>query len=170
MIRVIEKVNTKTVHQFSVTTVDGEQIELSHFKGKVLLIVNTASECGFTGQYRELEELYLTYKNKGFEVLGFPSNDFGKQEPLQGEAIKEYCSLYFKTTFPLFEKVKVIGSQAIPLFKFLSSKAENGKFSMSPKWNFHKYLVNKQGEVSDYFFPFTKPTSSTIKNAIERLL
>jgi glutathione peroxidase len=140
------------------------------FQNKVLLIVNTASECGFTPQYKELEELYKQYQEKGFEVLAFPSNDFGKQEPLNGKEIGEYCSIHFRTTFPLFEKVKVVGINALPLYQFLSNKKQNGKVNIAPKWNFQKYLVNRKGEVVDYFLPFTKPTSPAIKKAIERLL
>jgi len=153
-----------------VTNIEGELVSLKQFSGKVLLIVNTASECGFTPQYKDLEELYRQYKSRGFEVLAFPSNDFGKQEPLNGKAIQDYCSLHFRTTFPVFEKSSVIGYKALPLFQFLSNNTENGKVNISPKWNFQKYLINKKGEVVDYFFPFTKPTSPTIKKSIERLL
>ena len=149
---------------------DGESISMETFQNKVLLIVNTASECGFTPQYKELEELYKQYQEKGLEVLAFPSNDFGKQEPLNGKEIGEYCSIHFHTTFPLFEKVKVVGINALPLYQFLSNKKQNGKVNIAPKWNFQKYLVNRKGEVVDYFLPFTKPTSSAIKKAIERLL
>lgn len=162
--------DTPNIHSFSVQNIDGDLVELSQYTGKVLLIVNTASECGFTPQYKELEQLYHLYKNKGFEVLAFPSNDFGKQEPLERKNLKDFCELNFRITFPLFDKVPVTGYKAIPLFQFLSTKSLNGKVNMSPKWNFQKYLVNRKGEVVDYFFPFTHPTSGSIRKAIERLL
>ena len=162
--------NSNTIYPFKVTKIDGESISMDTFQNKVLLIVNTASECGFTPQYKELEELYKQYQEKGFEVLAFPSNDFGKQEPLNGKEIGEYCSIHFHTTFPLFEKVKVVGINALPLYQFLSNKKQNGKVNIAPKWNFQKYLVNRKGEVVDYFLPFTKPTSPAIKKAVERLL
>lgn len=166
----ITKDSTKAIYSFLVKTTDGMSVSLEQYRGQVLLIVNTASECGFTPQYNDLEILHQQYKNRGFSVLAFPSNDFGKQEPLQGKAISEYCSLHFRTTFPVFDKIKVIGLQAAPLYRFLSNKSENGKVNISPKWNFQKYLINREGEVVDYFLPFTKPTSSGIKRAIEKLL
>lgn len=162
--------DTPNIHAFSVQNIEGDLVELSTFKNKVLLIVNTASECGFTPQYKELEQLYKLYKDKGFEVLAFPSNDFGKQEPLERKNLKDFCDLHFRITFPLFDKVVVTGHRAIPLFQFLSDKNLNGKVNMSPKWNFQKYLINRKGEVVDYFFPFTRPTSGSIRKAIERLL
>lgn len=158
------------IYSFTVQNIEGEPVELSQYAGKVLLIVNTASECGFTPQYKELEQLYNLYKKQGFEILAFPSNDFGKQEPMDRQNIKNFCDLHFRITFPLFDKVKVTGHRAIPLFQFLSSKSMNGRVNMSPKWNFQKYLVNRQGEVIDYFFPFTRPISGSIRGAIERLL
>lgn len=165
-----KEIQTPTIYPFEVTTIEGEAIKLDQFKDKVLLIVNTASECGFTPQYKELEELYKRYRNQGFEVLAFPSNDFGKQEPLDGKSIEAFCSLHFRTTFPVFEKVVVNGRNTIPLYQFLSNKSQNGKVNISPKWNFHKYLINRQGEVVDFFFPFTKPNAPQIRKAIERWL
>jgi glutathione peroxidase len=164
------KQSIKSIYPFSATTVEGTEISLDKFKGKVVLIVNTASECRFTPQYKDLEELYKLYRDKGFEILAFPSNDFGKQEPLNGKDLEEYCSIHFRTTFTVFEKSNVTGENAIPLYKFLSNKAQNGKVNISPKWNFQKYLINRNGEVVDYYFPFTKPTSRRIKKGIERLL
>jgi glutathione peroxidase len=164
------KLPAKTVYPFKVTTIEGAEIPLSNFKNKVLLIVNTASECAFTPQYKDLEALYKEYRDQGFEILAFPSNDFGKQEPLGGQAIGDYCSSHFRTTFPVFEKSVVKGEDAIPLYQFLSNKNQNGHVNIAPKWNFQKYLVNRKGEVVDYYFPFTKPTSGRIKKGIERLL
>jgi glutathione peroxidase len=164
------KQTLKSIYPFSATTIEGTEISLDKFKNKVVLIVNTASECRFTPQYKDLEELYKLYRDKGFEILAFPSNDFGKQEPLNGKDLEEYCTIHFRTTFTVFEKSNVTGENAIPLYKFLSNKAQNGNVNISPKWNFQKYLINRNGEVVDYYFPFTKPTSRRIKKGIERLL
>jgi glutathione peroxidase len=106
----------------------------------------------------------------GFTVLSFPCNDFGKQEPLDGKALQEFCELQFRTTFPVFEKVTVKGKEAHPLFQFLANKKLNGVLNSAPRWNFHKYLINRQGQVVDYFFPFTHPTSKRVCKAIEELL
>ena len=158
------------IYQFSVKDVNGETVSLENYKGKVLLIVNTASECGFTPQLKGMEALYSEYKDKGVAVLGFPSNDFGGQEPLDGIEIQNFCELNFKTTFPLFEKSHVKGSKQSELFQFLSSKKENGAVNSTPKWNFHKYLVDKEGNVVDYFYSITKPDSNKVKKAIDKLL
>ena len=160
----------KNIYQFSVNNVKGETVSLENYKGKVLLIVNTASGCGFTPQLKGMEALYKEYKDKGVEVLGFPSNDFGGQEPLDGIEIQDFCELNFKTTFPLFEKSHVKGSNQSELFQFLSSKKENGKVNSTPKWNFHKYLIDKEGNVVDYYYSVTKPDSDKIKKAIDKLL
>ena len=160
----------KSIHQFKVNDLAGKPVDLSDYKGKVLLVVNTASECGFTPQLKNLEKLYEEYKGKGFEVLGFPSNDFGRQEPLEGEAIHDFCERNYGVKFPIFEKVHVKGSKASPIFKFLSDKKLNGKVSSTPKWNFHKYLVDKEGKVVDFYYTITKPDSKKVKRAIEKLI
>ncbi len=160
----------ENIYQFNVNNLQDETISLKQYAGKVLLIVNTASECGFTPQYAELENLAQAYRGMGFEVLAFPCNDFGGQEPLEGNAIGEFCSLKFKTSFPVFGKLKIKGNDAHPLYKFLSDKSRNGCTSLAPKWNFHKYLINREGKVVDYFISTTKPTSGKIKRAIEKLL
>lgn len=159
-----------TIYQFSANTLQNKPVSLSEYKDKVILIVNTASECGFTKQYGGLEQLYQDYKEKGLVVLGFPSNDFGGQEPLEGKEIESFCSINYGVTFPIFEKSKVKGNEASDLFKFLSDKKQNGKVNISPKWNFQKYLINKNGEVVDYFLSTTTPSSGKIKRAIEKLL
>jgi glutathione peroxidase len=166
----ITQVVNKNVHQFTVRDLKGQEVNLNSFKGKVLLIVNTASECGFTPQYDELETLYQLYKNKGFEVLAFPSNDFGGQEPLNGNEIQQFCNERFHTTFQIFDKIHVKGEKADPLFYFLSNKSENGNVDISPKWNFQKYLIDKNGHVIDYYLSTTSPTSGKVKKAIEALL
>lgn len=158
------------IFQFEVKTIEGESISLQKYAGKVILIVNTASGCGFTPQFKNLEELYKKYQNAGLEILAFPSNDFGNQEQLESTGIKEFCQLNYQTTFPLFEKISVKGDNSHPLYKFLSNKSLNGVTSMSPKWNFHKYLINKKGEYADYFLTITDPNSTKICNKIEQLL
>lgn len=160
----------KSIYQFNVKKLNGEEISLDEFKNKVLLIVNTASQCGFTPQLKDLEDLRKSYQDKDFEVLAFPSNDFGGQEPLDGSAIGTFCAINFGTHFPLFEKVRVRGPYTHPLFKFLADKKQNGNVNTAPRWNFHKYLVDTNGKVTDFFYPFTKPTSSKIRKRIDRLL
>ena len=157
------------VYQFDVQQINGEEKSLSDYKDKVLLIVNTASQCGFTPQLKDLVELKTRFKDKDFEILAFPSNDFGGQEPLDGEAIVSFCES-FGANFPIFDKIRVRGPYAHPLYKFFSDKKENGKLSSVPRWNFHKFLIDKEGKVTDFFYPFTKPNSSKIKKKIERLL
>ena len=154
--------NITSIHHFKLK-LNGAEKTLSDYNNKVLLLVNIASGCGFAPQLKELQQLKDEFGPQGFEVLGFPSNDFGRQEPLEGEAINEYCQVNHGVQFPVFEKIFVRGEQAHPLFKFLSQTS-------TPRWNFHKYLVNKQGEVVDYFFPFTKPLSSKLKKKIQKLL
>ena len=133
-------------------------------------MINTASKCGLTPQLKEMQAIYEEYKSQGLEILAFPSNNFGGQEPLEGKAIEEFCEIGYKTTFPIFAKIDVIGESRDPFFQFLSSKKENGKVNVSPKWNFQKYLINKKGEVVDYFLPITTVTSSSVKQKIEALL
>jgi glutathione peroxidase len=127
-----------------------------------LLIVNIASQCGFTPQLQELADLKKEFADKDFEILAFPSNDFGGQEPLEGNDIATFCSNY-GNNFPIFEKTRVRGPYADPLFKFLADKKENGNLNSKPRWNFHKYLIDRNGNVVDFFYPFTKPTSSKIR-------
>lgn len=153
---------SKSVHQFKVKFINGTEKHLSEYKNKVLLIVNIASACGFAPQLGELQKLREQLGIDNFEILGFPSNDFGRQEPLEGSAISAFCEVNYGVQFPVFEKIMVRGEQAHPLFKFLTQ-------SSTPRWNFHKYLINKDGKVVDYFFPFTKPLSSKVKKKIQRL-
>jgi len=161
--------DNQLIYQFDVLKMDGESLNLSAYKNNVLLIVNTASECGFTPQLKDLAALKEQYKDSGFEILAFPSNDFGGQEPLEGAAITTFCES-FGANFPIFEKIRVRGPYADPLYKFFGDKKENGKLSSVPRWNFHKFLIDRNGRVTDFFYPFTKPGSSKIKKKIERLL
>lgn len=158
------------IYDFEVENLKGEKISLETYKGKALLIVNTASRCGFTPQLESMEKLRSSFDSNEFEVLAFPTNDFGGQEPLDGEAIGEFCTLKYNSTFPVFNKIKVKGEDAHPLYKFLSSKKLNGRINSKPKWNFHKYLINKKGEVVDYFLTTTSPNGSKIKRKIKALL
>lgn len=160
----------KNIYQFNVETIGGHEISLEEFKGKVLLVVNTASSCGFTPQLKELEELRKFFEGREFEILAFPSNDFGGQEPLDGKDILEFCTVNYGTNYPVFNKIRVRGPYAHPLYAFLADKKQNEQLNSVPRWNFHKYLVNKEGELSDFFYPFSNPTSSKIKKKIERLL
>jgi len=146
-----------SVHDFSATTIDGKPRKLADYKGKVLLVVNTASKCGFTPQYKGLEALYKKYKDKGLVVLGFPSNQFGAQEPGPESEIAEFCEMNFGVTFPLFSKVDVNGDAAHPLFKYLTSTKKGLLGSEGIKWNFTKFLVDKKGEVVERYAPTTKP-------------
>lgn len=160
----------KNIYQFNVETVSGQAVRLDIFSGKVLLVVNTASACGFTPQLKDLEDLRQQFAGQDFEILAFPSNDFGAQEPLNGKQIEEFCTVNYGINYQLFNKIRVRGPYAHPLYQFLADKKQNAHINSSPRWNFHKYLINKNGEVCDFFYPFTKPTSSKIKKKIEKLL
>jgi len=143
-----------------------ETVNLSEaYAGKVVLVVNTASKCAFTGQYEGLEALYATYRDRGLVVIGFPSNDFGGQEPGSEERIQEFCRLTYSVRFPMFAKTSVKKGQAAPLFEGLATAA--GRY---PKWNFHKYLIDRDGNVVDDFLSWTSPQSSTVIESIEELL
>lgn len=159
-----------SVYSFSVEDLNGQPVSLADYAGQVLLIVNTASACGLTPQYAALETLYQTYREAGFTILAFPSNDFAGQEPLEGEQIQEFCDMRYRTTFPVFNKIPVTGTQAHPLFQFLADKKSNGRVGVRPYWNFHKYLIDRHGQVRDYFFSFTAPDAKRVSNAIEKLL
>ncbi len=145
-----------SLYDIEVKTIDEEIISLRAYEGKVLLIVNTASKCGFTPQYKELEALYQKLGNARFEILGFPCNQFGEQEPGASGEIKSFCEINFGVTFPLFEKVDVKGSTAHPLFKYLCEE-KKGILGGNIKWNFTKFLVDSKGNVIDRFAPTTSP-------------
>lgn len=161
--------DNKQIYGFDVQKMDGEDVNLSVYKNKVLLIVNTASQCGFTPQLKDMAALKEQFKDRDFEILAFPSNDFGGQEPLEGAAITGFCES-FGANFPIFEKIRVRGPYAHPLYKFFNDKKQNGRFNSVPRWNFHKFLIDRDGRVTDFFYPFTKPNSSKIRKKIERLL
>jgi glutathione peroxidase len=160
----------KNTYDFTVTALDGTDKPLRDYAGKVLLVINTASRCGLTPQLKDMQAIYEQYHLQGLEILAFPSNNFGGQEPLEGAAIAEFCEIGYRTTFPIFAKIDVIGKNRDPFFQFLSSRKENGKVNVSPKWNFQKYLINRKGEVIDYFLPITTLSSSSVQKKIESLL
>ena len=146
-----------SVYDYSATLADGTTASLSDYKGQVLLIVNTASKCGFTPQYEGLEKLHATYKNAGFAVLAFPCNQFGSQEPGSTEEIVEFCEMRFQTSFPLFEKIDVNGTNSHPLYKHLKSEVKGLLGTERIKWNFTKFLINRDGEVVGRFGSQKKP-------------
>jgi glutathione peroxidase len=157
-----------SVYSYSVKTIKGEEVSFEQYKGKILLIVNTASKCGFTPQYKGLQELYDKYKDQGVEVLGFPCNQFGAQEPGGEQEIESFCELNYGVAFPMFAKVDVKGEQAHPLFTYLTEQAPGLLGSKAIKWNFTKFLVNQKGEVVKRFAPQTAPAD--IEKDIEGLM
>ncbi|MBV7274609.1 glutathione peroxidase [Clostridium sp. PL3] len=180
-----------SIYDYKVTGIDGEEILLEKYKGKVLIIANTASKCGFTPQYTDLEKLYEKYKEEGFEILGFPCNQFAEQEPGSNKEVKNFCQLNYGVSFPLFEKIEVRGASAHPLFKYLSEKSPfkgldlnhpSGKIlnsfleekfpeyliGNSIKWNFTKFLIDREGNVVERFEPTTEPLDMI--SEIEKLL
>ncbi|UOY92790.1 glutathione peroxidase [Ectobacillus sp. JY-23] len=157
-----------SVYQFEVKTITGETKTLQDYAGKVLLIVNVASKCGFTPQYKGLQALYEQYKEQGFEVLGFPCNQFMAQEPGDEAEIASFCELNYGVTFPMFAKVDVNGDNAHPLFKYLCEQAPGMLGLKAVKWNFTKFLVDKDGNVIERFAPQTAPED--LKSAIEKHL
>jgi glutathione peroxidase len=157
-----------SVYDYSAETLDGKPAPLSAYRGKVLLIVNTASKCGFTPQYEGLEALYKQYADKGLVVLGFPCNQFGGQEPGNAEEIQNFCSLTYDVTFPMFGKIDVNGPKAHPLYDYLKHEKKGLLGSEGVKWNFTKFLVGRDGQVVERFAPTTKPAD--IAGSIEKLL
>jgi len=160
----------KSVHDFSQKTLDGKPRALKDYAGKVMLVVNVASECGLTPQYKGLEALHEKYAAKGLAVLGFPANEFGAQEPGTNEQIQQFCRTQYGVKFDMFSKVKVKGPGIEPLFDFLTNPATNPKFAGEIKWNFNKFLVDKQGNVIARFEPKVEPTSPEVTAAIEAAL
>ncbi|KQL42180.1 glutathione peroxidase [Bacillus sp. FJAT-25509] len=157
-----------SIYDFEVKDSKGEEVSLSNYKDKVVIVVNTASACGYTPQYKDLQALYEEYKEDGLEILGFPCNQFMNQEPGSNEEIQSFCELNFGVTFPVFAKIDVNGDKADPLFKYLSSKAPGIMGLKSIKWNFTKFIINKNGEVIERFAPQTNPQE--MRATIEELL
>jgi glutathione peroxidase len=156
--------------RFAMENIDGEKVELTGYKGQVILLVNTASKCGLTPQYGQLQALYAKYSSKGFTILAFPANNFGAQEPGTDVEIKEFCSLNFNVSFPLFSKISVKGDDICPLFAYLTSEQTNPGFSGEIPWNFTKFLVGRDGKVVARFVPKTTPDDGKVIAAIEKEL
>lgn len=148
---------TASIYDFKVKTLNNEELDLSTLKGKVILIVNTASRCGFTPQYAELEKLYQRYKDQGFIVLGFPCNQFGNQEPGDAHQIQQFCTLRYEISFPMMAKIQVNGQDADPLYKYLKQRAKGIFGSTGIKWNFTKFIINRNGSVVVRYSPLIKP-------------
>ena len=154
-----------TLHGFTVKDIDGKDVELSKYKGKVVLVVNVASKCGYTPQYKQLQEVFDKYKDKGFVVLGFPANEFGKQEPGSDAEIKGFCTSKYNVTFDMFSKIVVKDEGIAPLYQWLTGK--DGRFGGDIKWNFTKFLIGKDGRIVNRFESKVKPDDATVIEAIE---
>lgn len=159
-----------TIYDFTMQDIDGKSVNLSTFKGKVMLIVNVASKCGFTGQYEGLEKLYATYKDQGLVILGFPANNFMGQEPGTDAEIKNFCTLTYGVSFPMFAKISVKGKDIHPLYAFLTSKEINPNVEGAISWNFNKFLMGRDGKVVGQFGSRTKPNDKDLVAAVEQAL
>lgn len=157
--------DTEKIYSIPVKTIDGKDTTLAEYKGKTLLIVNVASRCGFTPQYKGLEELYLKYKSRGLEILGFPANNFMSQEPGSDAEIKKFCSLKYNVTFPMFSKIDVKGKEKHPLYQYLTQETKE-----EVSWNFNKFLVSPDGKTITHFGSKTEPLSKELTEKIEGLL
>jgi glutathione peroxidase len=158
-----------TIYDYTLPSIEGMPLPLAGFKGKVILIVNVASRCGYTPQYSGLEALYRKYKDRGFVILGFPANNFGGQEPGTNEEVKTFCTTKFDVTFPLYSKVSVKGSDQTLLYQYLTAETDKS-IAGEIKWNFTKFLVTRDGKVVKRFEPAVKPDSTEVVSAIEELL
>lgn len=158
---------TKTLYDFKVTDIEGKEFDMAQLKGKKIMIVNTASECGFTPQYKELQELYSKYKDKNFIIVGFPANNFGGQEPGTNTEIKSFCSKNYGVGFPMMSKVSVKGDDMVPIYKWLQFKSENGVGDGEVKWNFHKFLIDESGHWVRSINSKTSPMNDEITKWIE---
>jgi glutathione peroxidase len=156
------------LHDFTVQTIDGKEFSMSELKGKKVMIVNVASKCGFTPQYAQLQALYEKYKDRNFVIIGFPANNFGKQEPGNNEEIKEFCTLNYGVTFPMMAKISATGDDIAPIYKWLTSKSENGIEDAPVKWNFQKFLIDENGNWVKSFPSKTTPMDEEITSWIEK--
>jgi glutathione peroxidase len=160
----------KSVYEFTMKDIDGKDVKLDAYKGKVVMIVNTASKCGYTPQYEGLETIYEKYKDKGFVILGFPANNFMGQEPGTEKEIKEFCTLKYHVSFPMFSKISVKGEDQHPLYTFLTNKQSDPEFAGDITWNFNKFLVDRSGKVVARFSSKDTPESDSVTSAIEKYL
>ena len=160
--------DNQTIYQFTVEDINGKPFALADLKGKKVMIVNTASKCGLTPQYKELEALYQLYKDKDFIIIGFPANNFLGQEPGSNEQIASFCSINYGVTFPMMSKISVKGKNMHPLYQFLTQKSKNGVEDSKVKWNFQKYLIGRDGKLEKVIDPKTLPSSDEVKQWIEK--
>jgi len=160
--------NTPLIYDFVLKNIDGKEVKLDQYRGKTLLLVNVASQCGYTPQYEGLQKIYLKYKEKGFVVLGFPANNFGAQEPGTDQEIKTFCSTRYQVTFPMFSKISVKGPDKNPLYQFLTEEKTDPKFAGEIKWNFSKFLIDKNGNIVARFDSKDTPESEKVVEAIEQ--
>lgn len=154
--------SVKSIYDYKVETIDGDVFDLATLKGKKVMVVNVASACGLTPQYEQLQAIYEQYKDKGFEIIAFPSNDFKEQESASNEEIKSFCTLNFGVSFPMMSKIKVKGQGKAPLYEWLTSKSLNGKEDSEVAWNFQKYLINPDGSIYKVISPKTRPDDPVI--------
>jgi glutathione peroxidase len=160
----------KTIYQFTMKSLSGEDVSLKDYQGKVVLIVNTASKCGLTPQYEDLQALWEERQNEDFVILGFPANNFMGQEPGSNDEIASFCKQNYGVTFPMFSKISVKGKDQHPLYEFLTQKEKNGVLDAKMKWNFQKFLIDKQGRVAQVFAPTTNVKDEEVKNALNAAL
>ena len=161
---------SKNIYDFTMKSIDGDQVNLGSFKGKVVLLVNVASKCGYTPQYTALESVYEKYKDRGFVIVGVPANNFMQQEPGTDAEIKTFCSRKYNVTFPMMSKVSVKGDDKTPLYQYLTDSSLNPKFGGDIKWNFTKFLIDRNGDIVARFEPATTPDSAEVTSAIESTL
>ena len=166
----MEPVSASSVHDFTMTDIDGRDVKLDKYRGSVLMIVNTASRCGYTPQYEGLQTIYDQYRDRGFVVLGFPANNFMGQEPGTEKEIKEFCTLKYNVTFPMFSKISVTGTDQHPLYGFLTNKKTNPEFGGDISWNFNKFLIGRDGKIVGRWGSKDKPEDPEVKAAIEKQL
>ncbi len=160
----------KSIYDFTMKDIDGKDQKLEQYKGKVIMIVNVASRCGYTPQYAGLQKIYQQYKDKGLVILGFPANNFLGQEPGSNEEIKQFCSVNYQVTFPMFSKISVKGKDIAPLYKYLTEKETNPEFAGDISWNFNKFLIDRQGKIVARFGSRTAPEDEEVVRAIEQAL
>ena len=164
------KGTAKSVYDFTLKNSKGQDVKLSDYRGKVVMLVNVASKCGYTPQYEGLQKIYERYKDQGFTILGFPANNFGAQEPGTDEEIQQFCRINYGVTFPVFSKISVKGDDKHPLYKYLTEKETNPEFAGEIKWNFNKFLVSKDGKIVARFESADKPEDAKVTGAIESAL
>jgi glutathione peroxidase len=160
----------KSIYNFKMKNIDGKDVNLKSYKGKVVMVVNVASKCGYTPQYEQLEATYKKYKDQGFVILGFPANNFHAQEPGTNEEIKQFCTAKYGVTFPMFAKISVKGDDTDPLYQYLTSKDQDPKFGGDITWNFNKFLIDKHGNIIDRFDSKIKPDDPSVTTALESAL